>query len=78
MWVQCQQSFHPKWGGPRRPALDRISRDTQDCWAPRQFVQGHQAAPYKRPDLLAQKSATSSEIGVQAQDQRGGGLEDVH
>jgi hypothetical protein len=47
MWVPYQQSFHPGWGRPRRPALDRISRPTQDCWAPRQFGQGHQANPVR-------------------------------
>jgi hypothetical protein len=47
MWVPYQQSFHPGWGGPRRPALDRISRPTQDRWDPRQLGQGHQADPVR-------------------------------
>jgi hypothetical protein len=29
MWVPYQQSFHLGWGGPRRSALDRISRHTR-------------------------------------------------
>jgi hypothetical protein len=49
MWVSHQQSFHPGWGGPRRSALDRISRHTQDRWTPRQTGQGHQADPVRPP-----------------------------
>jgi hypothetical protein len=36
MWVPYQQSFHPGWGGPRRSALDRISRHTRGSWGLRQ------------------------------------------
>jgi hypothetical protein len=49
MWVPYQQYFHPGWGGPRRSALDRISRHAQDRWAPRQIGQGHQADPVRPP-----------------------------
>jgi hypothetical protein len=49
MWVLYQQSFHPGWGGPRRSALDRISRHTQDRWAPRQTGQGHLTDPVRPP-----------------------------
>jgi hypothetical protein len=41
MWVSYQQSFHPRRGGSRRPALDHISRPTQDHWTPCQSRQGH-------------------------------------
>jgi hypothetical protein len=37
MCLSYQQPFHPGWGGPRRSALDRISRHTQDRWTPRQM-----------------------------------------
>jgi hypothetical protein len=40
MWVPYQQSFYLGQGGSRRLALDRISRPTQDRWAPRQSGQG--------------------------------------
>jgi hypothetical protein len=49
MWVPYQQSFHPVWGGPRRSALDRISRHTHDRWTPRQTEQSHQANPVRPP-----------------------------
>jgi hypothetical protein len=49
MWVLYQQSFHPGWEGPRRSALERISRHTQDRWAPRQTGQGHLADPVRPP-----------------------------
>jgi hypothetical protein len=49
MWVPYQQSFHPGWEGPRRSALDRISRYTQDRWAPRQTGQGHLADSVRPP-----------------------------
>jgi hypothetical protein len=49
MWVPYQQSFHPGWGEPRRSALDRVSRHTQDRWAPRQTRQGHLADPVRPP-----------------------------
>jgi hypothetical protein len=49
MWVPYQQSFYPGWGGPRRLVLDRISRHTQDRWAPRQTGQGHLADPVRPP-----------------------------
>jgi hypothetical protein len=42
MWVQYQQSFHPRWEGPRKPALDRILRSTQDRLPPRQYGQNHE------------------------------------
>ena len=54
MWVPYQQSFHPGWGGPRKPALDRIARLVQDCWAPRQFGQGHQANLVRQPPTRGQ------------------------
>ena len=54
MWVPYQQSFHLVWGGPRKPALDRIARLVQDCWAPRQFGQGHQANPVRPPPTRGQ------------------------
>jgi hypothetical protein len=54
MWVPYQQSFHPGWGGPRRSALDRISRHTQDHWAPRQTGQGHLANPVRPPPTGSQ------------------------
>jgi hypothetical protein len=49
MCVPYQQSFHPGWEGPRRSALDRISRHTQNSWAPRQTGQGHLADPVRPP-----------------------------
>jgi hypothetical protein len=49
MWVSYQQSFHPGWGRPRRSALDRILRHTQDCWAPRRTRQGHLVDPVRPP-----------------------------
>jgi hypothetical protein len=49
MWVSYQQSFQPGWGGLRRSALDRISRHTQDCWAPQQTGQGHFADSVRPP-----------------------------
>jgi hypothetical protein len=53
MWVPYQQSFHPRWGGPRRSALDRISRH-EDRWAPQQIGQGHQADPVRPPPIGGQ------------------------
>jgi hypothetical protein len=49
MWVTYQQSFHPRWGGPRRPALDRISRPTQDRWMLHRSRQGQQDHPVRPP-----------------------------
>jgi hypothetical protein len=34
MWVPYQQPFNPRWGGPRRSALDQISIHAPDRWAP--------------------------------------------
>jgi hypothetical protein len=47
--VPYQQSFHPGWGGPKRSTPDRISRHTQDRWAPRQIGQDHLANPVGPP-----------------------------
>jgi hypothetical protein len=52
MWVQYQQSFHPRWEGPRKPALDRILRSTQDRLPPRQSGQNHEEAGPVRPFLV--------------------------
>jgi hypothetical protein len=56
MWVPYQQSFHPGWGGPRRSALDRISRHSQDRWTPRQIGQGHLADPVRTPPTGSQNA----------------------
>jgi hypothetical protein len=61
MWVPYQQSFHLGWGGPRRSALDRISRHAQDRWAPRQIGQGHQADPVRPPPTGGQTSLPRKE-----------------
>jgi hypothetical protein len=61
MWVPYQQSFHPGWGGPRRSALDRISRHAQDRWAPRQTGQGHQADPVRPPPAGGQTALPKRE-----------------
>jgi hypothetical protein len=54
MWVPYQQSFHPGWGEPRMSVLDRVSRHTQDRWAPRQTEQGHLADPVRSPPIGGQ------------------------
>jgi hypothetical protein len=56
MWVPYQQSFYLGWGGPRRSALYRILRHTQDRWTPRQTGQGHQADPV-RPHPIGSQNA---------------------
>jgi hypothetical protein len=61
MWVPYHQSFHPGWGGPRRSALDRISRHTQDRWAPRQTGQGHLADPVRPPPTGGQTALPRKE-----------------
>jgi hypothetical protein len=54
MWVPYQQSFHPRWGGPRRSALDRISRHTQDCGLHDKPGRPHQADPVRPPPIGGQ------------------------
>jgi hypothetical protein len=54
MWVPYQQSFHPRRGGSRRPALDQFSQPTRDRWTPRQPGQGHQDHPVRPPPIGGQ------------------------
>jgi hypothetical protein len=54
VWVPYQLSFYPGLGGSRRPALDQISRPTQDRWTPRQSGQGHQDHPVRPPSIGGQ------------------------
>jgi hypothetical protein len=61
IWVPYQQSFHPGRGGPRRSALDRISRRTQDFWAPRQTEQGHLTDPVRPPPTGGQTALSRRE-----------------
>jgi hypothetical protein len=61
MWMLYQQSFHPRWGGPRRSTLDRISIHTQDRWTPRQTGQGHLADPVRPPPTGGQTALPRKE-----------------